>query len=90
MFIQVSFSQNILLKQQVTLFKHIEHLLGPLVQQQDTLNIQPERDANGSQIFVPKPHKTYRLLRQETRTRTKLVRLLLICIHFLETIHLDA
>ena len=58
MFIQISFSQNILLSKTSNLVKQIKHLLGTLFQQQNTSDIQPEGDANESQIFVSRSHKT--------------------------------
>ena len=58
MLIQISFSQNILLSITSNPIKHIKHLLRTLFQQQNTSDIQPEGDANESQNFVSKPHKT--------------------------------
>ena len=58
MFIQTSFSQHILLNITSNPIKHIKHLLGTLFQQQNTSDIQPEGEANGPQLFVPRSHKT--------------------------------
>ena len=58
MFIQISFSQNILLNITSNPVQQIKHLLGTLFQQKNISDIQPEGDVNESQIFVSRPHKT--------------------------------
>ena len=90
MFIQISFSQNILLNITSNPVKHIKHLLGTLFQQQNTSDIQLEGEANGPQLFVPRSHKTTDYWDRRQESEWNLIKCLFTCINLLEIIHSDA